>query len=59
MIFIATIPTESHINYGVNVRDLRLFLDKNTLNYGIDDSEAITTYIWEEENNTFIGVVAE
>ncbi len=57
MSVIESVPSERHVEYGVNIKEAGLEVKGNEIYFGIDGTEAISSYKWDTNIRLFIRVV--
>lgn len=55
MTVIESIPTKRHTEYGVDIRQAKLFVNGKRLLYGLEGTAAISYYEWDSKKQIFIG----
>jgi len=53
MNILMTVPTKDHAAFGVKTEDLRIFISKQSVVYGVDGSEAVFIFRWIPEESHF------
>ncbi len=57
MSIIESVPSEDHIKYGVNIKELKLYIRGSRILYGPEGSEAISYYDWDAKEKIFVQFV--
>lgn len=57
MSVVESLPTKSHLDYGVDIRKARLIIKGKRIYYGLDATEPISIFDWDVKEKIFIRYV--